>query len=64
MTRDMRDGAAVCVVTETVARDLLAGREALGTKLRIARSYYEVVGIVTSSGAASSGAIETPEPGA
>ena len=58
--RDLATGAAVCVVTESVARTMLAGREALGAKLRVATKYYEVVGIVTSSGSASSGSVETP----
>jgi putative ABC transport system permease protein len=58
--QDLSTGAGVCVVTEAVARNLLAGREALGAKIRVARGYYEVVGVVTSSGSASSGSVETP----
>jgi putative ABC transport system permease protein len=57
---DMATGADVCVVTGTAAQTLLAGRRRLGEKVRIARKYYEVVGIVTSSGSASAGGIETP----
>src|SRR5690606_34437897 len=46
--------------TESAAPSLLPGRDPLGVKVRVNRGYYEVVGLVTSSGSSAAGGIETP----
>lgn len=58
--RDDAQSAAVCVLTESAAASLLPGRDPLGVKVRVNRGYYEVVGLVTSSGSSAAGGIETP----
>ena len=42
---DIRDNAGVCVLTEHGARRLLATRETIGQQIRIAGSYFRVIGI-------------------
>lgn len=58
--RDDAGSAAVCVLTESAARALLPGKDPLGVKIRVNRGYYEVVGVVTSSGSSAAGGLETP----
>ncbi len=51
-------GSTPVVLTETGARKLLATRETLGSRILIAGSYFEVVGIVA---AADAEGVETPD---
>lgn len=50
----------VAVVTETVARRLLAGRSALGESIRVGGGVFTVIGVVQNGGGAS-GAIQSPD---
>jgi putative ABC transport system permease protein len=45
---DMEDKSAVCVLTETGARRLLATEHTIGQSIKIDKGYYEVIGIVQS----------------
>ncbi len=58
--RDEAPRAGVCVLTESTARTLLPGQDPLGVKIRVNRGYYEVVGVVTSSGSSAAGGLDTP----
>lgn len=49
-SRDMDMAAPVCVLSESVARRLLAAEEAIGQKVRIGSEVFEVVGILESAG--------------
>ena len=51
--------AAVCVLTETGARRLLAGAHTIGERIRIGSEFFTVVGIVR--GEAAGGAVEAPD---
>ncbi len=48
--RDMQAGAAVCVLSESAARRLLAADHAVGQQLRVGGEIFEVVGVVQSDG--------------
>jgi putative ABC transport system permease protein len=57
--KDLRDNAAVCVLTEFGARRLLATEHTIGQELRIGGDYYKVVGIIQSR--ESAGGIHSPD---
>ena len=61
--RDMDERAAVCVLSETSARDLLAGRHTIGQPIRIGGEYFRVIGIVATTPTTSSGGVQTPDRG-
>ena len=61
--RDMEERAAVCVLSEVSARDLLAGRHTIGQPVRIGGEYFRVIGIVASTPTTSSGGVQTPDRG-
>lgn len=56
---DMKRVSPVCVLTETGARKLLAGRSTIGQDIRIASTAFTVVGIVKNEKA--SGGIQMPD---
>ena len=47
---EMRAGAAVCIIGETVQRELFNGHGALGQQLRVKQISCEVVGVLASKG--------------
>jgi putative ABC transport system permease protein len=53
---ELRSGAAVCVVGETVRRELFGGQEALGQKLRLGKISCAVIGLLDAKGQSSMGA--------
>jgi len=52
---ELRAGAAVCVIGETVRKKLFGGQEALGEKLRLQKVSCEVIGILMEKGQNSMG---------
>jgi putative ABC transport system permease protein len=58
--KDIRTNASVCVITETVARDLLAGRNPLNATIRMAKDAYQVVGVIQSN-PGQAGGMQTPD---
>jgi len=52
---ELRGGAAVCVIGETVRRELFGTRPALGEQLRVKKISCEVVGVLGSKGQGSFG---------
>ncbi len=52
---EQTSAAAVCVIGSTVAEELLAGEEVLGTRLRVGRAVLTVVGVLKSKGQAGMG---------
>ncbi len=56
---DCRNASAVCVLTESGARKLLAKRNTIGHNIRIASELFQVVGIVQN--ARSSGGMQMPD---
>lgn len=56
---DIKNHAAVCVLTERGARKLLATRNTIGQSIRIGGDYFQIVGIVKA--AEGGGAIQTPD---
>jgi len=52
---DLRVGKAVCVIGETVRREMFGTDEAIGEKLRIGRSTVEVIGILAAKGQSGMG---------
>jgi putative ABC transport system permease protein len=53
---ELRSGAAVCVIGETVRRELFGARAALGELLRLKQFSCQVVGVLASKGQAAFGA--------
>jgi putative ABC transport system permease protein len=47
---ELRSGAAVCLIGETVRRELFGGQAALGASLRVKQISCEIVGLLTSKG--------------
>jgi putative ABC transport system permease protein len=47
---EMRGGAAVCLIGETVRRELFGGQAALGAQLRVKQISCEIVGLLASKG--------------
>ncbi len=52
---ELRSGAAVCVVGETVIRKLFSGQEALREKIRLEKLSCEIVGILEGKGQSTMG---------
>ncbi len=59
LPKDQEAGASVCVLTESVARRLLAGAAPLGETIYVGDSSFQVVGIVR--GADGAGTVGTPD---
>lgn len=57
--RDYGERKNVCILTESGARKLLAGKKIIGQSIRIGSNPYEVIGIVQSE--QGGGAIATPD---
>ncbi|QTN28318.1 ABC transporter permease [Rhodoferax sp. AJA081-3] len=47
---ELRGGAAVCLIGETVRRELFAGQAVLGAQLRVKQISCEVIGLLASKG--------------
>jgi len=52
---ELRAGAAVCIIGETVRRELYGSRSALGEQLRVKKISCEIVGVLASKGQGSFG---------
>ena len=52
---DLRAGAAVCVIGNTVRTELFGGENPLGAKIRIGRASCEVIGLLKTKGQAGMG---------
>jgi len=52
---DLRSGAAVCVIGNTVRTELFGGANPVGTKIRIGRASCEVIGLLKAKGQAGMG---------
>ncbi len=52
---EQRAGAAVCIIGETVRRELFGGTRGLGEQLRIKQFSCEVIGVLASKGQAAMG---------
>ncbi|HOZ63125.1 MAG TPA: ABC transporter permease [Burkholderiaceae bacterium] len=52
---ELRAGAAVCVIGETVRRELFGTRSAIGEQLRVKQISCEIVGVLNSKGQGSFG---------
>ena len=48
--KDTKEGRAVCVIGQTVKRDLYGDTDPIGTRLRIKNSSIEVVGVLATKG--------------
>lgn len=48
--RDTKDGRAVCVIGQTVKRELFGGVDPIGARLRIKNSSIEVIGVLAAKG--------------
>jgi len=53
--RDMQESAAVCVITENVARRLLASEHVVGQKIRMGSQVFDVIGVIRSEGGTGAG---------
>lgn len=60
MERDMEQHANVVVLTEHGARKLLAGRNTIGSQVRISQGYFKVIGVIRSE-STQSGTMQTPD---
>ena len=52
---ELRFGAAVCIIGETIRRELFAGRSPLGEQLRVKNFSCQVVGLLASKGQGAMG---------
>ena len=52
---DVRSGAAVCVIGNTVRRELFGDEDPLGMKLRIGKASFTVIGLLVAKGQAGMG---------
>jgi len=52
---EVRSGAAVCVIGETVRKKLYGGQEALGEKLRLEKLSCEIIGVLNAKGQSTMG---------
>jgi putative ABC transport system permease protein len=52
---ELRSGAAVCIVGETVRKKLFGGQEALGEKIRLQKLSCEVIGLLEEKGQSTMG---------
>jgi len=60
MDRDMEQHSNVVVLTEHGARKLLAGRNTIGSQVRISQGYFTVIGVIRSE-STQSGMMQTPD---
>ncbi len=51
----MRAGAAVCIIGETVRKNLFGGEDAVGKNIRLGKISFEVIGILQAKGQAGMG---------
>ena len=54
-TADLRSGAAVCVIGNTVRKELFGAENPIGAKLRIGKASCEVIGLLVAKGQAGMG---------
>ena len=52
---ELRSGAAVCIVGETVLKKLFGGQEAMGEKIRLQKLSCEVIGLLEGKGQSTMG---------
>ncbi|MDD5167730.1 MAG: ABC transporter permease [Syntrophales bacterium] len=52
---ELRAGAAICILGETVRKKLFGGREALGEKIRLQKVSCDVIGLLEAKGQSSMG---------
>ena len=52
---DLRSGGAVCVIGDTVRRELFSGENPIGAKIRIGKASCEIIGLLKSKGQAGMG---------
>lgn len=52
---DLRDGKAICVIGDTVRKEMFGDGEALGETLRLGRATVEVVGVLAAKGQSGMG---------
>ena len=52
---ELRSGAAVCIVGETILKKLFGGQEAMGEKIRLQKLSCEVIGILEAKGQSTMG---------
>ena len=52
---ELRSGAAVCIVGETVLKKLFGGQEAMGEKIRLQKLSCEVIGLMEAKGQSTMG---------
>jgi putative ABC transport system permease protein len=52
---DLRSGAAVCVIGDTLRRELFEGANPIGAKIRLGKATCEVIGLLKSKGQAGMG---------
>ncbi|HOC03590.1 MAG: Macrolide export ATP-binding/permease protein MacB [candidate division TA06 bacterium ADurb.Bin131] len=52
---EMRAGAAVCIIGETVRKNLFGGEDAVGKNIRLGKISFEVIGILQAKGQAGMG---------
>ena len=52
---DLRSGAAVCVIGNTVRKELFGGENPIGAKIRIGKASCEVIGLLMAKGQAGMG---------
>jgi putative ABC transport system permease protein len=52
---ELRAGSAVCILGETVRKELFGSQDALGTKLRLKKLSCEVIGLLESKGQSTMG---------
>jgi putative ABC transport system permease protein len=54
-TSELRAGAAVCILGETVRRELFGNQDALGEKIRLNRFVCQVIGLLVTKGQSAGG---------
>jgi putative ABC transport system permease protein len=52
---ELRAGAAVCIIGNTVCKKLFAGQEALGKRIRLGKLSFQVVGLLEAKGQSTMG---------
>ena len=52
---DLRSGAAVCVIGNTVRKELFGGENPVGVKIRIGKASCEIIGLLVAKGQAGMG---------
>jgi len=49
--RDIRNGSKVCVLGQTLVRELFSGQSPIGKEVRIQNVAFRVIGVLTPKGA-------------